>query len=134
MAKPPADPPPSMNDILTAVAALRPAPVEEKGFAKFGFPVVIALVIGLLGWAGASLSSLSTAVATMAANLTTVQKSVDELNTRTAGITDKIADLQSRLAQHDLRLNAVETEDLRMKERIRIAEGQKPIKAGEPAQ
>jgi hypothetical protein len=56
-----------------------------------------------------------------------VQKSVDELSLKQGSTSDKIADIQSRLAQHDLRLNAIDAAQLRMNDRIRLAEHQPPL-------
>ena len=119
-----------MNDILTAVAALRPAPVEEKGIGKYAPTIIVAIILALCLWVGATLVSVGQTLSTMLANVNSIQKSVDEIKVNQNTTSDKVADLQSRVAQHDLRLNAIELDATRMKERIRIVEGQKPLSPG----
>ncbi len=122
--------PPSMNDILTAVAALRPAPVEEKGLAKHVGTIIVALLLALCLWVGATLVSVGNTLTKVSTSVDNIQKSVDELKLAQNGMNDKIADLQSRLAQHDQRLNSIDGIDTRLAERLRIVEGQKPLSAG----
>lgn len=115
--------PPSAAELIAAMQEIN----KESGLAKYVPLVVIAMIVGLLGWVGTSLAGLPSSIATMSANLASVQKSVDEIKMQQGGLTDKVSDLQSRLAQHDLRLNAMDQWRATTNDRLRLVEGQHPL-------
>lgn len=128
----PPERPPSMNDILTAMSIFqRPAP-EEKGLAKHASTIVVAIILALCLWVGASVTSLSTTVTRMSANLDSLQKSMSDLQASQSAATGKVADIQAAVAKQDARVLAVEQDQQRMRDRLRIVEGQKPLGPADP--
>ncbi|MEG8025034.1 hypothetical protein QP162_12545 [Sphingomonas aurantiaca] len=65
-----------LNDIASLIAATRPpaAHVEERGLAKHAATIVVAIILALCLWVGASVSSLGTIVTRMSANVDALQR------------------------------------------------------------
>lgn len=126
----PVEPPMSSRELLLAIASLRP-PEESSGVQKIVVmimvPIVVAIVVGLLAWVGTTVSGVGSSISSMQTSLIMVQKSVDALTAKQTDEHDKIAEVASRVSQHDLRLNSLEQGQSRQNDRIRIAEGQKPL-------
>lgn len=96
----------SLNDVLSAFAAVHNQ--NEPSLQRVFLPVAVALMIGILGWVGTTLSTLNMTVATMQPTLAIIQKSVDGLSLGQKDMQDKIADMQTKIGQDDMRLNALE--------------------------
>lgn len=122
--------PMSSHDLIAAIAALRgtdETPALQKIVIMIMVPIVVAIVVGLLAWVGTTVSGVGSSIASMQTSLVMVQKSVDALTAKQSDEHDKIAELVGRVGQHDLRLNNLEQSISRQNDRIRIAEGQKPL-------
>lgn len=138
----PAAPPPSMNDMLTIIAALRggtpPTPTspgsEKEGTTKLVVGGVIsmigAIMLGLIFWVGSSVNGLSTSVTKMSANVDQLQKSISDLQQSQGTTSQQLSDGKAVNARQDARMDAVDADINRMKERLRIVEGQKPLPDG----
>ena len=134
--------PPSMNDMLTIIAALRPAATpttatpgpEKEGTTKVVVGGVIsmigAIILGLIFWVGSSVNGLSTSVTKMGANLDQLQKSISDLQQSQGTTSQQLSDGKAVNARQDARMDAVDADINRMKERLRIVEGQKPLPDG----
>lgn len=127
----PSEPAPSLNDFIDALAKTRAPAPEESGLAKYIAAAIGAIAIALCLWVGSTLVSVGQTISTMNANVINIGKAVDDLKTQQSGLGDKVADLQSRLAQHDLRLNAIDQWRQSTNDRLRIVEGQKPLTANQ---
>ena len=124
----------SINDILTIVAALKPGgvqpappPSEREGLTKLMVSGVSAIILGLIFWVGTSVNGLSTSVTKMSANVDQLQKSISDLQHSQGTTSQQLSDGKAVNARQDARMDAVDADVGRMKERLRIVEGQKPL-------
>lgn len=111
-------------DIVAAVQALTP---EEKGFAKHATSITVAVILALILWAGGQLWGLNNTVTRMSANVDTLTKSISDLQQGQGSSSKTIGDLQRSDAAQDARAMAIEADINRVKERVRLLEGQKPL-------
>lgn len=122
---------PSLMEMIGAMNALHPtaAPVDNSGntFAKAAGGVIVALVLALMVWVGSTLSGLTTSMATLTANVSSVQKSIADLQQSQGSTLQQLADGKASDAKQDARLDAHEADTNRIKERVRMLEGQKPL-------
>lgn len=126
----------STQDLIAAIAAMRatepPAPPAVRIAGMIAVPVVVGLILAILGWVGTGVSGLSTSTAQIQVSLATVQKTVDSLSAGQADTVKQLSDINTRLGQHDLRLNSLETRYTQMNDRMRIKEGQQPLHPVDP--
>jgi hypothetical protein len=66
-------------------------------------------------------------MATLSANVSSVQKSIADLQTSQGSAAQQLADGKAIDAKQDSRLDGHDAEFNRLKERMRIVEGQKPL-------
>lgn len=144
-AAPPPAPPPSQLELLAAlVPLLRPpappaAPAAERGdLTKTIVGGIVATIgavaLALIFWVGTSVSGLSTTVTKIGANVDQVQKSIADLQATQGATSTQLSDGKAANAKQDARADAQEADINRVKERVRILEGQKPLGAGRPAE
>jgi hypothetical protein len=107
-----------------------PAPPEDRGIAKHAAAIIVAVVIALVLWVGNSLTGLNTTVTRMSANVDQAQKSIGDLQASWGAAAKQLAEGQATDARQDARADALETEVNRVKERVRAAEGLKPLPSG----
>lgn len=123
-----------MATLIEALAQRPPPPApaspDERGIAKHAATIIVAIILGLCMWVGSTVSSLSTAVTKMQGTMDEVQRSVGNLQASQTTAVQQVSDLRTLVAKGDARADAVEADVGRVKERIRILEGQKPI--GQP--
>ncbi len=112
-------------EIVAAIQALTPP--EEKGIAKHATSIIVAIVLALILWVGGTLWGLNNTVTRMSANVDTLSKSISDLQSGQGASTKTISDLQRSDAAQDARGNAFEADMNRIKERVRILEGQRPL-------
>lgn len=124
----PAAPAPDPN-LVAALAALSP---EERGFAKHASTIIGAVILALILWAGGQLLNLNNTVTRMSADVSALSKSIDGLQTGQGASAKIIGDLQRSDAAQDARDNAYEADMNRVKERVRMLEGQKPLDLSRP--
>jgi len=140
---PPASP--SLMEIMQAMALVHPAPApvapvpvavpvtaeKDGGVTKLIIGGVIAFIGFILlltfGYAANSLTNLNTTVTKMSSNVDQLQKSIAELQQTQGSASQQLSDLRITNTRQDARDDAVEADLKRMKERIRMAEGQKPL-------
>ncbi|MDD1452625.1 hypothetical protein NHF48_019610 [Sphingomonas sp. H160509] len=115
---------------MAALAAL--APAEERGFAKHASTIIGAVILALILWAGGQLLNLNNTVTRMSADVSALSKSIDGLQTGQGASAKIIGDLQRSDAAQDARDNAYEADMNRVKERVRMLEGQKPLELNRP--
>jgi len=127
-------PTPSLMEMIGAMNALQhqnapPVPVDNSGnsFAKAAGGIIVALVLALMVWVGSTLSGLTTSMATLTANVSSVQKSIADLQQSQGSAAQQLADGKANDAKQDARLDAHEADTNRIKERIRVLEGQPPL-------
>lgn len=118
-----------LNDIVSLIAATRPPAVahEERGLAKHAATIIVAIILALCLWVGASVSSLGTTVTRMSANVDALQKGIADLQTSQGSASIQLSDTKATNAKQDARADAMEADVLRVKERVRMLEGQRPI-------
>jgi hypothetical protein len=120
-----------LNDIASLIAATRPpapAPVhEERGLAKHAATIIVAIILALCLWVGASVSSLGTTVTRMSANVDALQKGIADLQASQGSASIQLSDTKATNARQDARSDAMEADVVRIKERVRMLEGQRPI-------
>jgi septal ring factor EnvC (AmiA/AmiB activator) len=87
-----------------------------------------AIILALIFWVGSSVNGLGTTVTKMSANVDQLQKSIADLQQTQGTATQQLSDIRTANARQDARHDAVEAEIKRMKERIRIVEGQPPLR------
>lgn len=108
-----------------------PAPVEREGVTKLivgGVIVLIgAIMLALFFWVGSSVNGLNTTVTKMSANVDQLQKSIADLQQTQGTATQQLSDIRNTNTRQDARADAVDADLKRMKERIRMAEGQRPL-------
>ncbi len=130
-------PAPSLAQLLEAMQAMHavPAPApsnEERGVTRVivgGVTAMIgAIMLALFFWVGTSVSSLSTAVTKMSANVDQLQKSITDLQQSQGTASQQLADGKATDARQDARLDGHDAETNRIKERIRVLEGQPPLR------
>lgn len=127
--------PPSLMEMIGAMNALQHQnsppvpPVDNSGntFAKAAGGIIVALVLALMVWVGSTLSGLTTSMATLTANVSSVQKSIADLQQSQGSAAQQLADGKANDAKQDARLDAHEADTNRIKERIRMLEGQEPL-------
>jgi len=126
----PAPPPASTADIVSAMVTLN-AQQDDRGITKVivgGVCAAIgAILLALIFWVGSSVNSLSTNVTKMSANVDQLQKSISDLQTTQGTASQQLADGKATDARQDARADAIDADINRMKERVRILEGQKPL-------
>lgn len=110
---------------MAAIQAL--APAEEKGIAKHAPGIIVAILLMLIAWTGSTLLNLNTTVTRLSANVDTLSKSIGDLQSGQGASSKTISDLQRSDAAQDARDNAFEADMNRVKERVRVLEGQKPL-------
>jgi outer membrane murein-binding lipoprotein Lpp len=108
-----------------------PARDDDRGVTKLivgGVVILIgAIMLGLFGWVGTSVNGLNTTVTKMSTNVDQLQKSIAELQQTQGSAAQQLSDLRITNTRQDARHDAVEADLKRMKERIRMAEGQRPL-------
>jgi len=67
-------------------------------------------------------------VTKMSANVDQLQKSIADLQQTQGTATQQLSDIRTQNARQDARDDAIEAEMKRVKDRVRIAEGQKPLR------
>jgi hypothetical protein len=123
----------AFNPPAPPVVAPIVAPVNDDsgGVTKLivgGIVVLIGVImLGVFGWVGSSVNGLNTTVTKMSANVDQLQKSIADLQQTQGTATQQLSDIRTQNARQDARADAVEADLKRMKERIRMAEGQKPL-------
>lgn len=125
----PASPAPDPN-LVAALAALTPP--EERGIAKHAASIIGAVILALILWAGGQLLNLNNTVTRMSADVSALSKSIDGLQSGQGASAKTIGDLQRSDAAQDARDNAYEADMNRVKERVRMLEGQKPLDLSRP--
>lgn len=128
---------PSAASIAAAVAALTPVPVpvpaprQENSLAEKiigGAATLIgAIILALLFWVGNSIGDLSKSVTLMSANVDNLQKAIADLQQGQGATSKTTSDLQAGLAASGARTTAIENDVTRVKERVRMLEGQRPL-------
>ncbi len=136
----PPTPSPSLMEIMQAVQLMQapPAPVpvpirdDDRGVTKLIVGGVIAVIgvimLAVFGWVGTSVNGLNTTVTKMSANVDQLQKSIADLQQTQGTATQQLSDIRTQNARQDARDDAIEAEMKRVKDRVRIAEGQKPLR------
>ncbi|WP_298810648.1 hypothetical protein [uncultured Sphingomonas sp.] len=125
-----------VEDIAAIVAATRapPAPVpvqlppDDRGLAKHASTVIVAIILALCLWVGNSVSSLGTTVTRMSANVDALQKGIADLQASQGSASVQLSDTKATNAKQDARADAMEADMSRVKERVRILEGQRPLR------
>lgn len=137
------DKPVSLSEIIQMMAVMNPTPApvavvappvdrdSDAGVTKLivgGIVVLIGVImLGVFGWVGSSVNGLNTTVTKMSANVDQLQKSIADLQQTQGTATQQLSDIRTQNARQDARADAVEADLKRMKERIRMAEGQRPL-------
>lgn len=113
-------------------APAQPTRDDDRGVTKLVVGGVIALIgaimLGLFFWVGGSVNSLNTTVTKMSANVDQLQKSIADLQQTQGSATQALGDLRATNAKQDAEQLAIKEDLNRMKERIRIVEGQPPLR------
>lgn len=128
----------NISELLTIITALKapPAPPAPASSDKDSVTKVIiggivtilgAVVLALIFWVGTSVSDLSKSVTTMSANVDQLQKAIADLQQSQGTASQQLADGKATNARQDARADAIEADVGRIKERLRIVEGQKPL-------
>ncbi len=86
-----------------------------------------AIILALIFWLGSSVTGLNTTVTKMSSNVDQLQKSIAELQQTQGSASQQLSDLKITNTRQDARQDSVEADLKRMKERIRMAEGQRPL-------
>lgn len=134
---------PSAADIAAAMAVLTPhitppapppPPPADNSVVKLVVGGVVALIgiimAALFIWVGSSVQDLSRSVTLMSANVDNLQKSITELQQGQGANSKSTSDLQAQVAAGAARSTAIEQDMNRVKERVRILEGQRPLNTG----
>lgn len=123
--------PPNLTELLAALATLRPQTppqtADEKNLLKGASTIIGAIVLALCLWVGSSVNGLGTTVTRIAANIDAVQKSLSDLQATQSSTAQQLSDMKAVNAKQDARADAVDADLVRVKERMRIIEGQKPL-------
>lgn len=135
--------PVTLSEIIQMMAVMNPTPAPvavvaptadrdgDAGVTKLivgGIVVLIGVImLGVFGWVGSSVNGLNTTVTKMSANVDQLQKSIADLQQTQGTATQQLSDIRTQNARQDARADAVEADLKRMKERIRMAEGQRPL-------
>lgn len=142
MSSPPPTPSPSLMEIMQAMQLMHtpnpvpvpvPVPVrdDDRGVTKLivgGVVILIgAIMLGLFGWVGTSVNGLNTTVTKMSANVDQLQKSIADLQQTQGTAAQQLSDIRNTNTRQDARDDAIEAEMKRVKDRVRMAEGQKPL-------
>lgn len=140
MSSPPLTPSPSLMEIMQAMQLMHtpnpvpvPVPVrdDDRGVTKLivgGVVILIgAIMLGLFGWVGTSVNGLNTTVTKMSANVDQLQKSIADLQQTQGTAAQQLSDIRNTNTRQDARDDAIEAEMKRVKDRVRMAEGQKPL-------
>lgn len=133
------DTPITLETLLSALTVLHPSPVavtpivadKENSLTRAlitGASAIIGIIIiGLLGWMATSVATLNTNMGIVSTNISGIQKSIADLQTSQGSAAQQLSDMRTQNARQDARADAVEADVKRMKERIRMTEGQKPL-------
>jgi Flp pilus assembly pilin Flp len=120
--------------LMQAPPAPVPVPIrdDDRGVTKLIVGGVIAVIgvimLAVFGWVGTSVNGLNTTVTKMSANVDQLQKSIADLQQTQGTATQQLSDIRTQNARQDARDDAIEAEMKRVKDRVRIAEGQKPLR------
>lgn len=138
-----APPTPSLMEIMQAMQLMQspppatPAPLRdsEGGVTKLvvgGICAMLgAIILALIFWLGSSVSGLTTTVTKMSANVDQLQKSIADLQQTQGTATQQLSDIRTTNAKQDAEQLAIKEDLNRMKERIRIVEGQPPLRGSQ---
>jgi len=134
-------PNPSLMEIMQAMQLMQspppalaqaPARDDDRGVTKLIVGAIVVLIgvimLGVFGWVGSSVNSLNTTVTKMSANVDQLQKSIADLQQTQGTATQQLADIRTTNAKQDAEQLAIKEDLNRMKERIRIVEGQPPLR------
>ena len=112
--------------MVSAIAAANTSQ-EEKGIAKHVQSIIVAVILALTFWVGTTLLSLNNIGTKMSANIDGLTKSISDLQAGQGQSSRTIGDLRNAQAASKARQDASDADMNRVKERIRILEGQKPL-------
>lgn len=117
---------PSLAEILAAARALAPTPPPSSadGMAKQVSTVLVGLVSAAFIAAATGLFSMSGTLASVKTTLDTVQKSVNDMQADRRADAGRISDIQTAVAKQDGRITAGAEGLDRVRERVRLLEGQ----------
>jgi len=130
---------PSQLELLAALVPLLRPPATPSGGDDRGITRLIvggataaigAIMLGLIFWVGTSVNSLSGSVTKMSANVDQLQKSIADLQVNQGATSTQVSDGKATNAKQDARADAQEADINRIKERVRMLEGQKPLQLG----
>ncbi len=141
----PPTPSPSIMEIMQAIQLIHPPAAPVPAPVPVPVPVekdnsvtklIIGGVVGFIGivmmavflWVGSSVNGLNTTVTKMSANVDQLQKSITDLQQTQGSAAQQLSDLKITNTRQDARHDAVDADLKRMKERIRLVEGQKPLR------
>lgn len=116
----------STDEIVNAIKLLNAAN-EERGVAKYVPHILVTLILGILFYFATTVMSLTTAVTTLSANVNAMSKGISDLQVGQAASSKTVGDLQAASARQDARSDALDADIGRVKERVRILEGLKPV-------
>jgi len=141
---PPSSQPLSITDIMQAIQLMHPPasvpvavplPAPAKDDSNSVTKLVVGGICAMLGiiilalifWVGSSVNGLGTTVTKMSANVDQLQKSIADLQTTQGTAAQQLSDIRNTNTRQDARDDAIEAEMKRVKDRLRVAEGQKPL-------
>ncbi|MFW2829868.1 hypothetical protein [Sphingomonas sp. ID0503] len=121
----------SLAELAAALKVLQPPPApvaaEATGIAKHAGTIVVAIMLALCLWVGATIYSLAQTTTQVSTKLDAMQKALDGMSSEQQQTGQRIAEIMAAQAKGDQRLTAVELEQQRMRERLRAVEGQAPL-------
>lgn len=117
---------PTSDDIINAIQSLNAAN-EPRGMEKHAAAFIGAVLLALILWFGTQVWTLTTTVTTLNATVATLAKSIDDLQTGQNGSSKITSDLQAGQAAAKATTDAIKEDMNRIKERVRMLEGQKPL-------
>ena len=122
---------PTAADIAAAIATASANAPKDDGITKLVVGGIVSFIgvtmMALFFWVGTSVNDLSKSVTIMGANVENLQKSITDLQQGQGATSKTTSDLQAQVAAGAARTTAIEQDASRMKERLRILEGQKPL-------
>jgi TolA-binding protein len=120
-------PSPSLGELAAALAALRPPANDGHSLSKGVQTIIVAAALGIGAWVMSSINAVQTTLAGVSTTVQSIQKAVGDVQTAQGSATAAIGDMKAQNAQLVQRVATLETTSQRMSDRMRIAEGQKPL-------
>ena len=126
---------PTLAEVVALARSLAtppPAPPQapENGILKAIAAGAGTILVALCIWVGSTISGLSNTMTKVSTNVDAMTKQIGDMQVTQQTTTGRMSDMQAAIAKNGSRIDAIADDQTRLRERMRIVEGQKPLNLG----